>query len=171
MDIPRPPTSSLTTLTYLFWLDTTSGVFSSGVGYEATKLPPSGPWAPPSGPPGTEDACWGSVSWLSFSAHTFYCICRGIINCAIINCVAFFQIPQTSTFYSILYLILRFTNEEAEVRKQAFPFVPARYIRTFDAISEVNCVVLRRKRRFEKIALYPNFDVISEVNCVSPRRK
>ena len=46
---------------------------------------------------------------------------------------------------------MRFTEEEADVRKQAFPFVPARYIRTFDVISEVNCVLLRRKRRFEKL--------------------
>ena len=67
-------------------------------------------------------------------------------------CVAFFfQILPKLHFYYILNLILRFTKEEAEVRKRAFPFVPARYIRTFDVISEVNCVFLRRKRRFEKL--------------------
>ena len=38
------------------------------------------------------------------------------------------------------------------VRKQAFLFVPARYIRTFDVISEVNRVLLLRKRRFERIS-------------------
>ena len=38
-------------------------------------------------------------------------------------------------FYCILNLILRFTREEAEVRKQALPFVPARTIRSFDDIS------------------------------------
>ena len=32
--------------------------------------------------------------------------------------------------------LLRFTEEEAEVWKQALPFVPARYIRTSDAFSE-----------------------------------
>ena len=31
------------------------------------------------------------------------------------------------------------------------PFVPARYIRTFEVISEVNCVFLRRKQRFKKL--------------------
>ena len=46
--------------------------------------------------------------------------------------------------------ILRFTKEEAEVQKQALPFVPARYIRTFDVISEGICVLLRRRRRIEK---------------------
>ena len=30
---------------------------------------------------------------------------------------------------------MRFTMEEADVRKQALPFVPARSIRTFDVIS------------------------------------
>ena len=90
----------------------------------------------------------------------------------IMICVAFFfQILQDSTFYYILNLILRFTKEQAGVRKHAFPFVPARYIRTFDVISEVDCVFLRRKRRFENIELYPNFDVISEVNRVLPKRK
>ena len=43
---------------------------------------------------------------------------------------------------------------------------PARYLQIFDVISEVNCVLLRTKRRFKNIALYPNFDVISEVDCV-----
>ena len=87
-------------------------------------------------------------------------------------CVVFFLLilPKLH-FNSILNLILRFTKEEADVQKQAFPFVPARYIRTFDVTAEVNCVFLRRKRKFEKIALYPNFDIISEVICVLPRRR
>ena len=91
----------------------------------------------------------------------------------IIICVAFFsKFCQISTLYSILNLILRFTKE-AEVQKLALPFVPAGYIyiRTFDVISEVNCVFLRKKRKFEKIALYPSFDNIAEVNCVLPRRR
>ena len=58
------------------------------------------------------------------------------------------------TPFSILYLVLRFTKEEAEVRKQALSFVPARYIRSFDVISEVNCVLLRRKRTFENIPVH-----------------
>ena len=37
----------------------------------------------------------------------------------------------------------RFAKEEAEARKQAFPLIPARYIRTFDVISEINCVLPR----------------------------
>ena len=51
-----------------------------------------------------------------------------------------------SIFYSILSLMLRFTKKEAEVREQALSFVPARYIRTFDVISGVIDVLLRRKR-------------------------
>ena len=39
-------------------------------------------------------------------------------------------------------------------------------MRTFDVMPEVRCALLRRTRRFENIALYPNFDVISEVNSV-----
>ena len=63
----------------------------------------------------------------------------------IMICVAFFsKFCQISTFYSNLYLILRFTKE-AEARKQALPFVPARYIRTFVGISEVDCVLPRRR--------------------------
>ena len=59
--------------------------------------------------------------------------------------------------------MLRFTKEEAEAQKSAPPFVPARYIRTFDVVSVVNCVLLRRTRSSKIIALYPNFDVVSEV--------
>ena len=93
-----------------------------------------------------------------FRPHNLLCRGRKFIICV------FPRFCQISTFYSILYLILRFTKEEAEIRKQALPFVPARYIRTFDGISEVNCALLRRKRKFDKIALYPRFDVIPEVN-------
>ena len=47
-------------------------------------------------------------------------------------CVAFFfKILSKLQFYFILNLMLHFTEEEAEVRKQAFPFVPAHYFRTF----------------------------------------
>ena len=59
-------------------------------------------------------------------------------------------------------IMLRFT-EEAEVRKSAPPFVPARYTRTDDVVSEVNCVLLRRTRSFKIIALYPNLYVVFEV--------
>ena len=45
-----------------------------------------------------------------------------------------------------------------------------RYIRICDDISEVNCVLLRRKWRFINIAIYPNFDVRSEVNYTWARR-
>ena len=69
------------------------------------------------------------------------------------------------------YFYLRFTKEEAKVRKQVIPFVPACYIRTFDVISDMICFLLRRKRRIEFIALYPKFDVISEVNCALLRRR
>ena len=40
------------------------------------------------------------------------------------------------------------------VRQKAIPFVPARYIQTFDVISEVNCLLLRKKWRFEIIVLF-----------------
>ena len=58
----------------------------------------------------------------------------------IIGVVCFFyKFCQISTFYYFSLLIFRFTKEEAEVRKQALPFVPARYIRTFEVIFEDNC--------------------------------
>ena len=60
-----------------------------------------------------------------------------------------YKFCQNSTFHSFINLILRFTKEEAEVRKQGLTFVPACYMRTFDVISEVNCVFLQRKQRFK----------------------
>ena len=87
----------------------------------------------------------------------------------IIRVAFFFQILQNIHF--LLHFKLHSTKEDADVRKQALPFVPARYIRTFDVISEVNCVLLPRKRKFDTIALHPNFDVIFEVNCVLPRSR
>ena len=105
-----------------------------------------------------------STTYIFINFHPHNLLCRGR---KIMICIAFFsKFCQKSTFYSISTLILHFTKEEAEVRKQAFPFVTARYIRTFDVITGVNCVFLRRKRRFQKVAIYPNFDVISEVICV-----
>ena len=83
------------------------------------------------------------------------------------NLFRFFQNLPNLHFLLHFLLNTAFTKEEAEVRKQTFPFVPARYIRTFDVMSEVNCVLLRSKRRFETFALYPSFDVIFEVKCVS----
>ena len=90
-----------------------------------------------------------------------------VLSERLVICVAFFfsKFCQISTFYSILYLILPFTKEETEVRKQALSFGPARYIRTFDVISEVICGLPRKKRRLEINALYPHF----EVKCVLPR--
>ena len=78
-------------------------------------------------------------------------------------CCVFFQILPNLHLYSTLYLILRFTKEEVEVQKQA--------ISEFRRYIKVNCVLLRKKRRFENLAQYPNFDVISEGNCVLPRRR
>ena len=86
-------------------------------------------------------------------------------------CCVFLLIVPKLHFYSILNLLLRFTKEEAEVRKQAFLFVPALYIRTCEVISVVHCVFLQRKQGFKRMALNPNFDVISEVNCVLPRKR
>ena len=112
-----------------------------------------------------------TVHWLILEPQTYVVVEQfGAENIPLLSGRLVSKFCLNSTLYSILNIILRFTKEETEVRKQAFPFVPARYIRTFDVISEVNCVFVRRKRSFEKIALYPNFDVISEVNCVLPRR-
>ena len=46
-----------------------------------------------------------------------------------------------------------------------------RYIRMFDVISELRCVLPRRKIRFKNFALYSTFAVKSELNCVSPSRR
>ena len=53
--------------------------------------------------------------------------------CLIRNQLFFKYYPN---FWRYIRTILRFTEEEREVRKQEPPFVPARYIRTFDAFSE-----------------------------------
>ena len=56
------------------------------------------------------------------------------------------NIALNPNFRRYIQNILRFTKREAEVRKQALPFVPTHYIRTFDVISEVICVLLRRMK-------------------------
>ena len=72
-----------------------------------------------------------------------------------VNCVSlkgrcrFKNIALYSTCWHYVVSILRFT-EEADVRKQALPFVPGRYVRTSDVISDVFCVLLRRMRRINK---------------------
>ena len=82
-----------------------------------------------------------------------------------------FKFCQIPTLYSGFHLILRITKEKAEIRQKALPFVLAHHFRNFDIIYEVNRVSLMGKRRFEFIAFYPNFDVVSEVNCVLYRRR
>ena len=64
--------------------------------------------------------------------------------------------PQGSPFYILLniYPSINFLNT----------------VQIFYAISELYCVLLRRKWTFENIALYPNYDVIFKVNCVLLRR-
>ena len=57
-----------------------------------------------------------------------------------------FKFNSFQTFFKVKYnfriidvisgTILHFTKEEAEVQKQALPFLPARYIRTSEAFSE-----------------------------------
>ena len=46
---------------------------------------------------------------------------------------------------------LRFTNEEAEVNKKAFPCRPARYIQAFDVIFHFNFVQIKRRKRLRYI--------------------
>ena len=105
------------------------------------------------------------VSLVIFRPFNLSCSGRKIIIC-----VAFFsKFCQISTFYSILHFILRFTKEEAEVRKQALPFVPARYIRTFDVIFEVNCILLQRKQRFENKRSQLSQHAVSELSTLYPK--
>ena len=51
---------------------------------------------------------------------------------------------------------------QADVRKQTLPFVPARYILTFDVISEAICVILKMRRKFEKKCSHFSQHAISE---------
>ena len=60
------------------------------------------------------------------------------------------KICAVSDFLRYIQTLLRFTEEQAKVREQAVPFIPPCYIRTVDGISEVFCVLLRRRRRIEK---------------------
>ena len=61
----------------------------------------------------------------------------------------------------MLNLILSSNKEESEIRKQAFPFVPERYIRTFDVIPDVNWVfyeeaeVGKKLHHIRTLTLYP----------------
>ena len=64
----------------------------------------------------------------------------------------FENIALSPNFWRNIRTILRFTKEEAQIRRQAILFVPARYIRIFDVISEIICVLLRRNNRIEKSA-------------------
>ena len=47
---------------------------------------------------------------------------------------------------------------------------PARHIRTFNVMSEVNCVLLGRRLRFEILRYIQIFEVISKVFCLLLRR-
>ena len=53
-----------------------------------------------------------------------------------------------SIFFNTIQTILRFTKEETE-----FLF-PERYIRTFDVISEVICILPRRSCRIKKVLVF-----------------
>ena len=75
-------------------------------------------------------------------------------------CVAFFS---KFCHISILYLLHLLTCSYFFTCSYLLPILLARYIRSFDVISEVNCVLLRRTRSFKIIALYQNFDDITEV--------
>ena len=76
-------------------------------------------------------------------------------------------------FWSYIRTMVSFTKD-VEDRKQPLPFVPARYIRTLDVISEVICDSLSRSRE-KKIArichsrLHLNFR--SDLNASTPSRK
>ena len=62
----------------------------------------------------------------------------------------FYKFCQISIFYSTF-------NSLSWCLEKELPFVPARFIRTFSVIYEVNCGLLRGKRKFKNIALFPNF--------------
>ena len=53
----------------------------------------------------------------------------------------FKNIAPYPNFQRYIRTILRFTKEEAELQKQALPFVPRGYIQTFDVISQVTCLL------------------------------
>ena len=77
------------------------------------------------------------------------------------TCVAFFSNFAKSPLLT-QFLILHLRGGGGS--KTSAPICPnTLYLRTFDVISGVTCVLPQRKRRPENIALYPNFDVISEV--------
>ena len=72
------------------------------------------------------------------------------VNCILLRSKRRFEfIALYPNFWRYIRTVSRFTNEEAGVQKSALLFVPAGFIRTFDVISEVNCVLLQRKQRFE----------------------
>ena len=70
-------------------------------------------------------------------------------------CVAFLPNSAKSPYFTCSIYLLTFSY--LVTCSYLLPIVPARYMRTFDVISEVNFRSLRSKRWFEIIALYPNF--------------
>ena len=74
---------------------------------------------------------------------------------------SFENIALFLNFQRYIRTILRFTKE-AEVPKQAFPFVTGRNIRTLNVIFETHFVSLRRSRRIKK-RLNLSHHVISEL--------
>ena len=63
-----------------------------------------------------------------------------------------FQSTRSEEVLQIFYKILESSN---------VPFGTARYIRIFDVISEIKCVLQRWMCRFEDSALYPNFGLMT----------
>ena len=60
------------------------------------------------------------------------------VSCVLLRSEPRFQfISLYQNFWRYIRTTLRFTKEEADVRKRAPPFLPARYIINFDVISEV----------------------------------
>ena len=81
------------------------------------------------------------------------------VNCVLLRKKRIFENIALCPNYDVISEVkTRFTNREAGVQKST-----PTYVRTFDVISEANCVLLRKKRKFENIALCPNYDVISDV--------
>ena len=65
---------------------------------------------------------------------------------------------------------MRFTEEKAEVQKQALPFVPARYIPTFEVISEVTCVLLGRRQRIKNAVAFNSARYIRTSGALSEQK-
>ena len=97
-----------------------------------------------------------------------FCLILGFLNIYPPNILSEFwrlrfEIIALNPIFDVISELYSIFKEETAIRKQANPFVPARNNRTFDVISEVVCVLLRKRGRIEKKSSHLSQHTTSEL--------